>query len=208
MKSLRLKRLLFAIALLSAASGSATTQATDPGAAAPRELAALYEADQADRHIDPAQFSRLSPAEQERLDRELQAKDAARRTRAVELVKQGAARTADDYYHAAVIMQHGRSASDSLQAHGWAEAALALDATHAQALYLFAASWDRYQIGLGQPQWYGTSVDRRPDGLAELHEIDDTKVSDAERKRYTGWTLAERRAWVEKINKHQGSESK
>jgi hypothetical protein len=199
-RDLRTTILVLVLALLSAATTSANTQSNESATAVPRELTKLYNEDQADRRIDPGEFARLSAAEQESLDQRLQTRDASRRVRAAELIKNGAARTADDFYHAAVIMQHGRTAADSLQAHEWAKAAITLDPTHAQALYLFAASWDRYQIGQGKPQWYGTSVDRRPDGLAELHEIDTSKVTDEERERYTGWTLAERRAWVEKLN--------
>ena len=47
---------------------------TDEPARAQAELAALYDEDQADRRMNPTEFARLSPAQQERLDQRLQAR--------------------------------------------------------------------------------------------------------------------------------------
>jgi hypothetical protein len=160
------------------------------------DLARIVAEDQADRRGAPADFARLSPAEQDSLDRWIAARDSGRRAQVLALVAAGAAHTAADYYNAAVVMQHGRDTVATHQAHEWANRAMQMDSTNASVRYLVAASWDRLQIGRGQPQWYGTSVRRGADGTPKLAPIDTTRVTDARRKWMTGWTLAERRAFV------------
>jgi hypothetical protein len=164
------------------------------------ELARIAEEDQRDRSLDPAQFARLSRTEQDSLDRWLTARDSVRRVQVRALMAGGAARVSADYLNAAIVIQHARGEGTSTEAFDWASKAMELDSTNAQVRYLVAAAWDRLQVGQGKPQWYGTSVRRRPDGAAELSPIDTTQVTDAVRKRLTGWTLAERRAAVEAMN--------
>jgi len=197
----RFRVLLIAIGVLSLISPAAGVGQGSAKTGAPNaELARLADEDQRDRSLDPAHFARLSRAEQDSLDRWLTARDSVRRIRVRELIGKGAARVADDYVNAATVIQHARGEGANSQAYEWAVQAMKLDSTHTQARYLVAAAWDRLQVGQGKPQWYGTSVRRRPDGFAELSPIDTTQVSDSLRQRLTGWTLAERRASIEKMN--------
>jgi hypothetical protein len=186
----------------SAASGAAQTPA---GAARPTsEYARIYDEDQADRKIDPMLFARLSERQLDSATRALDARDAERLTRTERLLKARPPRTADDYYHAAMILQHSRT--NVLRTHEMAKRAIALDSAHAGARYLYAASWDSYQISLGKPQWYGTNVDRGPDGLAVVHETDTTRVDETTRKSYTGWTYADRVKSVAEMNERLRAE--
>ena len=168
--------------------------------AAQRELAAVRAQDRADRNFSPLDLDKLTKSQYDSLEAAVSARDAARRVRVRELMTQKAARTAADYENAAVVLQHGNDPADYLLAHGWAGVAIGLDDKAPGPRYLFAATWDRFMASQDRPQWYGTNVNRRADGFAELHPVDTLRVSDVERKRLTGWTLQERRASVEQLN--------
>jgi len=197
------RALLFA-SLISAGVAPASAQTPVTKAQPESEYARLYDEDQADRKIDPMLFARLSERQLDSATRALDRRDAERLTRMERLLASRPPRTADDYYHAAMILQHSRK--NVLRTHELTERALALDSTHAGARYLYAASWDSYQIWLGKPQWYGTNVDRGPDGLAVVHATDTTKVGEATRKSYTGWTYAERVRSVAELNERLRAE--
>jgi len=141
-----------------------------------RELAELYQADQADRQgtIDWTKVHE---------------RDLARQRRVVELVAGGAATVADDFYHAAMVLQHGDRPEDYLQAHEWALRAVALDPNDGAARWLAAASEDRHLMSLGKPQRYGTQY-KKVDGTFVLHTVDPT-VTDEERAKWNVPPLAE-----------------
>lgn len=124
------------------------------------------------------------------------ADDMARQAAVDSVLAAGGARTADDFYHAAMVMQHGAPASRILRAHELTAQALELDPDHVRARWLFAASQDRYlhQHELGQPQWYGTQYQCDSEGRRQYFPVDTTRVSDAERVRLGVPTLAEQRA--------------
>ena len=66
-----------------------------------------------------------------------------------------------------------------------------------------AAAWDRYQMRLGKPQWYGTQFvrdDMDMDSPWRLYEVDTTAVTDADRRRLNVPPLADARARVETMN--------
>lgn len=110
-----------------------------------------------------------------------------------------------DYYNAAVILQHGDSASEYLQANEIAKKALALNPRDHAARTLIAQSWDRYLRRLGQPQWYGTQRYAR-DGCEYLQPIDTTRITEDERRAYFVNTLAENLAYINKQNnRHETS---
>lgn len=182
----------------SSKQGSDRTPLSD---AARQELTALHDQDQADRSIGPSQLAHMTPHQVDSLSALVDQRDAARRARVRDLMQLGVPVTAVDYYHAAVVMQHGSGAADYANAHEWAEGALTLDPGDQSARYLFAASWDRLMLSQQKPQWYGTSVERGPDGNGALSAIDTTQVTDSVRQSYTGWTLSQRRAFVEDMNK-------
>ena len=105
----------------------------------------------------------------------------------------GGARTANDFYHAAMVYQHGGGATSYRRAHELASRAVDLDPDHADAKWLTAASWDRYLAESGQPQWYGTQYSCGEDGLRRLLPVEEGRVSDEERQALGVRTLAEAR---------------
>ena len=145
------------------------------------ELAALYAADQADRR--PENLLGLAPARRDSVMFAVMSRDTVRRARVEALMKQGVAQVAADYFHAAIVLQHGRDTSATLLAHTSSRRAVELDSTHMGAMSLIASSWDQLQYGRGRPQWYGTLIIGGLREPARLYDIDTTKVTDAQRKR-------------------------
>jgi tetratricopeptide (TPR) repeat protein len=131
------------------------------------ELLEMYEADQGDRsgRID---WSRVAPRDEER------------RLRVREILAAGDVKSADDYYHAAMVLQHGRGPEDYELAHELAVKASELDPEHSTARWLAAAAKDRYLQSVGEPQIYGTQF-RKVDGRWTLDPIDESAVTDEER---------------------------
>jgi hypothetical protein len=106
-------------------------------------------------------------------------RDQARRRRVDAIVAAGQAKVADDYYHAAMVYQHGDTPDDAGRAHDLALAAVKLDPGHDTARWLAAASLDRQLMYQGKPQRYGTQY-KRLDGVWTLWDVDPT-VTDDER---------------------------
>jgi hypothetical protein len=153
------------------------------------ELAKLYHEDQADRAQGPnAKIDWVAVSK----------RDAERRRRVLEIVEQGGARVADDYYHAAMVFQHGDQPEDYDRAHQWCLEALKLDAAHPSARWLAAASKDRALMWRGQPQLYGTQF-KKVDGKWILWEVDPT-ITDEERARWDVPPLAAAKSRVDKLN--------
>ena len=156
-------------------------------------LRALFDADQADRS---------GPIEQVDMDA-LSAKDLIRRDSLTALVRAGVLGSAASYYHAAMLMQHGGDSSDYRKANEWAKKSEELDSTKVETRWLVAASWDRYQMSRGEPQWYGTQSNRVDGGKGALvlYYIDPARVTDRER-RYRGvGTIDQLCARLNAINK-------
>jgi len=131
--------------------------------------------------------------------------DVAHRLAVQKLLAGQQLRTSRDYYNAAIILQHGDSASEYLQANELAKKSLALDPRNRNAKTLIAQSWDRYLRRLGQPQWYGTQRYAR-DGREYLQPIDTTRITEDERRAYFVSTLAEKLAYFNKqANRHETS---
>lgn len=106
--------------------------------------------------------------------------DAARKARTRVLLDGGALNTADDYYQAAFIFQHGDAPEDFLMAHALAVAATAKG--HPKGAWIAAASLDRYLQNIGQKQIYGTQY-RTPEGGATTQDpYDRALVPDALRR--------------------------
>jgi hypothetical protein len=185
--------------ILSAGCEMPNTDSSPPSAAGDTlqnnaELAAMYAADQKARENlhtilgDPEAL------------RALVVDDSLRRVRVQEIMDRGKVRTADDYYHAAMILQHGGDTTAYRTAHELAKQAVALDSTHRNAKWMTAASWDRYLVGKGEPQWYGTQYFKNRYGDWEIRPIDTTRVTDSERLRHGVPTLADARARIDSMN--------
>ncbi|MEM9997855.1 MAG: hypothetical protein AAF809_09150 [Bacteroidota bacterium] len=84
------------------------------------------------------------------------ANDEHRRTRVYEMLEAGEVEAAADHFHAAMILQHGRTSDDYAKACELAERAVKLDPSHSTARWLTAAATDRYLWSIDEPQIYGT----------------------------------------------------
>ena len=132
------------------------------------EIAALFQADQADRAGGPdVDWTVVGP------------RDSARRSRLRQMLDAGELRAGEDYYNAAFIFQHGTEPRDFLLAHVLANAALALGA---DAAWISAATLDRYLHNIGQTPVFGSGFTPQPDGTLTLDEFDATLVPDSVRK--------------------------
>ena len=134
------------------------------------KLKELVRADQADRsaaHIDwPA------------VDR----RDTARAAEVMTLLHSGKVLTAEDFYNAAMVFQHGASANDLQLAQALATIAARLAPEHPAPKWLAAAAWDRYMMWKKQPQWYGTQSQILKDtGKKRLYPVLPGVISDVER---------------------------
>lgn len=150
------------------------------------ELLDLYEDDQGDRSGD-IDWSEVS------------ARDAARRQRVAEIMAAGEAQAADDYFHAAMVFQHGTEPEDFERAHEWALKAVEIDPDHGSARWLAAAAKDRYLMNVGRPQLYGTQFRRDEGGAWYLYEVDPS-VTDEERAKWNVPPLAVARERVKAMN--------
>jgi hypothetical protein len=128
------------------------------------ELRELYEADQADRRAE------TPPTD-------LMGHDQARRRRAADMLDAGAARTGEDFFHAAMVFQHGDLLEDYSRAHELALRAAELG--HRPGRWLAAAAYDRWLVRQGRHQKYGTQYTARADAW-ELYQVDPA-TTDAER---------------------------
>jgi hypothetical protein len=122
-------------------------------------------------------------------------RDAARRELVRVMVAKHFVRSADDYYHAAMVMQHG----DAAEARRLAGEAVRLRPQFPEARWLYAAATDRSLRDQGKPQIYGTQY--RHDGTRwVLDPVDEHAVTDAERARWHVPSLQERREFIRKLN--------
>lgn len=113
------------------------------------EMARMFAEDQAIReNMKPEWFKDMT------FVRKMWTDDAARRTRTRALLDEGKLTTAEDYYAAAFVFQHGDKPEDYLLAHSLALASAARG--RKEASWIAAATLDRYLQNIGQKQIYGT----------------------------------------------------
>jgi len=153
------------------------------------ELARIYDEDQADR----------SASSYEKIDWAVVGpRDEARRKRVDEIVAAGGARAADDYYHAAMVYQHGNSTDEIQRAHDLAVKAVELDANHDAAKWLAAAAEDRKLMYEGKPQKWGTQY-KKIDGKWVVWQVDPA-ITDDQRDAWSVPPLADAQAQVARMN--------
>lgn len=153
-----------------------------------RELWTLREGDEADR-------------ESEKTGDELKAaieRDRARLARAKEIIAAGGLKTANDYFMAAMLLQHGVAPEDYQKAREIALRAAELDPGNKRATWLAAAAQDRYLWSIGKPQMYGTQF-KQVDGVWTVEPLDPA-VTDAERAKWNVPPIAEARKRAENMN--------
>lgn len=112
------------------------------------EMTAIFDADQAARKD-------MAMIDWQAMDRE----DDRRRLRTQALLDGEQLHSADDYYHAAFVFQHGHEPGDYLKAH--ALAVIAVSRGKTSATWIAAATLDRYLQAIGQAQVYGTQFSNR-----------------------------------------------
>ena len=124
------------------------------------ELRALYDADQAERTDGT-----LSPEH-----------DAERLARVKELHRAEGLETAEDLYHAAMILQHSADLSgrDHLLAHVLGSMAAANG--HEPVRWLSAAALDRFLVFSGHSQFFGTQFERDDGGRWSPGTVDPART--------------------------------
>lgn len=146
------------------------------------ELLALLNADQLDRQAGH------TPG--------LRDRDDERRRRVDELLRQDAARTAEDYYAAAMVFQHGGNRDNYWRAHELAKRSAELGS--AKAKWLVAASYDRWLMHGGLPQKYGTQF--RTEGERWILWPVDPATTDEDRAAFSVPSLAKAQAHADEMN--------
>lgn len=195
-----MRRLLFsvcslALVVVAAAAFYSTAAAGGLAQSSPvaAELVQLYEADQADRR-----FTTPPTAEDWQA---ISARDRARRERVMEILRDGLLETGDDYYHAAMVLQHADGSDDILTAH--ILATIAGFKGHERGRWLSAASLDRYLHRMDEPQRLGTQYLRSgPDEPWAQGAYDDW-MPDSVRAEYGVPTRAEQQQRAESMNEQQ-----
>jgi hypothetical protein len=152
---------------------------TAPSRPSNPEMAAIFQADQADRQ------SGIAPADRQAVA----ARDDVRRARTLALLHGGALRSGTDFWQAAYVFQHSRETSDILLAHTLA--VLAVARNRPDATGIAAATLDRYLQRIGQKQIYGTQYTLPDDGPATQEPYDRGLISDALRQALGVETQAE-----------------
>jgi hypothetical protein len=146
------------------------------------ELAKLFKEDQSDR----------MPKDGKAIDwRVVGPRDKEREARINALYQAAELHTGKDYYHAAMILQHGSEPEDYLLAHEFCVVALAKGEPMAR--WLAAATEDRFLMNIGRPQRFGTqyrSIGK--DDPVRLYEV-GPGVTDGLRKELSVPTLDEAR---------------
>ena len=133
------------------------------------EMKALFDADQGVRSANkPIDWKIVG------------AQDAERRVATQKLLDEGKLWSANDYWRAAFIFQHGDAPEDYLKAH--ALAVISAAKGKGSASWIAAATLDRYLQSVAQKQIYGTQFSGR-DGEPMIQEpYDRTVISDALRR--------------------------
>jgi len=113
--------------------------------------------------------------------------DARRRELVRGLIREGKVQSGEDYYYAAFIFQHGQRPSDFLYAHVLAVTAVSKGLRGA--MWLSAASLDRYLYWVKQPQIFGTQFGSPFTDTDDQEPYDKEMVSDELRAQ---WCVAPR----------------
>lgn len=109
-------------------------------------------------------------------------RDRERRQRVKKMIESDLIIDADDYYHAALVFQHGEEPEDYLLANELAKKSMNMGLEKAK--WLVAATWDRYLLAKGEHfQKYGTQYWINDDGEEEQRPV-DPNTTDAERAEF------------------------
>ena len=152
------------------------------------ELKRLHDEDQSDRAPTDVDWAIVSP------------RDKARQSRVKELYLQNRLQTASDYYHSAMILQHGDAPEDFLLAHEFCVLAISKGKNDKEARWLAASSEDRFLMNIGRPQRFGTQFHSEGNGPFRLYTV-DSGVTDETRREMGVHSLADAKAHEVELNK-------
>jgi hypothetical protein len=127
-------------------------------------------------------------------------RDKARLARVKELYAQNRLQTASDYYHGAMILQHGNAPEDFLLSHEFCVLAISKGKNDKDAKWLAASSEDRFLMNIGRPQRFGTQFHSEGNGPILLYAV-DSGVTDETRREMGVHSLAEARAHEAELNR-------
>lgn len=146
------------------------TYSVEDDAASNPEMKRMFEEDQRVRAVGSAKMDWVAVGKS----------DAERREATRKLLDAGALHSGEDYYWAATVFQHGDVSNDYLLAHTLAM--VGGRRGFSDAIWIAAATLDRYLQSVKQPQIYGTQF-LTPEGKAATQEpYDRTLIPDALRK--------------------------
>jgi hypothetical protein len=103
--------------------------------------------------------------------------DTRRRAQVRQLIDEGQLQSAEDYYYAAFIFQHGQKPADYLYAHVLAATAVSMGLRNGQ--WLSGATLDRYLQSMNQAQIFGTQFGHSGADPIDQEVYDRAMVSDA-----------------------------
>jgi hypothetical protein len=158
------------------------------------ELARLYDEDQSDRapgaaHVDWSQVG---------------TRDQRREAQIKAMYRDGDLHTAADFHHAAMILQHADEAEDYLLAHELC--IVAVSKGDASALWLCAASEDRFLDKIGREQRFGTQFKSSgPNSPFRLVPVSDAMTDDLRAQFHAPKLEAARRMEAEMQAQFNGS---
>ncbi len=155
-----------------------------PGPQDNAEVKRLHDEDQADRKAFKIDWSVVDQ------------RDRARGAHVKELYETNQLKTGNDYYSAALILQHATTAEDHLLAHELCVVAVSRGIQKAK--WLAAASEDRFLMTIGRPQRFGTQFQSVAGGPVQLYEI-EAGVTDELRRLMDVRALQEAKEEIEEI---------
>jgi hypothetical protein len=173
--------------LLTATSVVSPSSPAETSSADHEELKRLMAQDQADREGKTVDWTAVAP------------RDRARLARVKALYASGAVRTANDYYHAALVLQHGDAPEDFQLAHDFCVAAMMLGKNDRASASLAAAAEDRFLMNIGRPQRFGTQYRSEGSGPLRLYTV-GRDVNDDLRRLMGVPPLAEAKALEAELN--------
>jgi hypothetical protein len=164
---------------------------------------------------DPAEFPRLATAhardagvhERSGLteQRAADGRRGQRFARAHQLARCGTPSTSSEYLVIAQLAAAVPPTDSTLRAaYAWARTAVERDTANVAAWQSMATAWDRWQVALRRPQWFGTQV-TCPVGLGRcrLAPVDTARVADAQRLQIGLRTLAQMRLAADSLSSAQ-----
>jgi hypothetical protein len=158
-----------------------------------KKLLGIFNDDQKDRH-NPMIRNNAS----------LLTKNDRERRRVVQgLISIGKLVSAEDYYHAAMIFQHGGSILDSVKAVRFSK--ISHELGYKKALAFYATCLDRLLLKRGKKQKFGTQSWKKDARSTWVLSPVDSRTTDKERKQYDIAPLKELEDRIEKLNRESGN---